>query len=214
MATTSGITNTVTVTRTQIIGQAMKLLRVLPSGGTPTANDLTDCALQLNMILKMFQTKGLLLWLYDRINLPLTQNIVEQFAGDQNLIGVRSRGTLNRPFTVVKEMQANANTRFQAEIGKLQKEVEETNQKLTELQGKKDPNQRFASKEQQDEIEKFKVKRAEANKKLKLVRRDLAKEIESLELRTKVINIAGMPLLVAAVGIGLALVRKQKTKAQ
>jgi len=74
MATTSGITNTVTVTRTQIIGQAMKLLRVLPSGGTPTANDLTDCALQLNMILKMFQTKGLLLWLYDRINLPLTQN--------------------------------------------------------------------------------------------------------------------------------------------
>jgi hypothetical protein len=147
-------------------------------------------------------------------NLPLTQNIVEQFAGDQNLIGVRSRGTMNRPFTVVKEMQAQANERFQAEITKLQKEVDETNQKLTELQGKKDPNQRFASKEQQDEIEKFKAKRAEGNRKLKLVRRDLAREIESLELRTKVINIAGMPLLVAAVGIGLALVRKQKTKAQ
>ena len=147
-------------------------------------------------------------------NLPLTQNVVEQFAGDQNLIGVRSRGTLNRPFTVVKEMQAQANARFQAEIGKLQKEVEETNQKLSELQGKKDPSQRFASKEQQEEIEKFKVKRAEANKKLKLVRRDLAKEIESLELRTKVINIAGMPLLVAAAGIALAVIRKQKTKAQ
>jgi ABC-type uncharacterized transport system involved in gliding motility auxiliary subunit len=148
-------------------------------------------------------------------NLPLTQNVVEQFAGDQNLIGVRSRGTLNRPFTVVKEMQAQANARFQAEIGKLQKEVDETNQKLSELQGKKEGNQRFVlSKEQQEEMEKFKQKRADANRKLKLVRRDLAKDIESLELRTKVINIAGVPLLVAAAGIGLAMVRKQKTKAQ
>jgi ABC-type uncharacterized transport system involved in gliding motility auxiliary subunit len=148
-------------------------------------------------------------------NLPLTQNIVEQFAGDQNLIGVRSRGTLNRPFTVVKEMQAQANARFQAEIGKLQKEADEANQKLSELQGKKEGNQRFVlSKEQQEEMEKFKQKRADANKKLKLVRRDLAKDIESLELRTKVINIAGMPLLVAAAGIALAVIRKQKTKAQ
>jgi ABC-type uncharacterized transport system involved in gliding motility auxiliary subunit len=148
-------------------------------------------------------------------NLPLTQNIVEQFAGDQNLIGVRSRGTLNRPFTVVKEMQAQANARFQAEIAKLQKEADEANQKLSELQSKKEGNQRFfVSKEQQEEIEKFKKKRAEANKHLKLVRRSLAKDIESLELRAKVINIAGVPLLVAAAGIALALVRKQKTKAQ
>jgi ABC-type uncharacterized transport system involved in gliding motility auxiliary subunit len=148
-------------------------------------------------------------------NLALTQNIVEQFAGDQNLIGVRSRGTLNRPFTVVKEMQAQANANFQAEIAKLQKEVDETNQKLSELQGKKEGNQRFVlSKEQQEEMEKFKKKRAEANKHLKLVRRSLAKDIESLELWTKVINIAGVPLLVAAVGVALAVIRKQRTKAQ
>jgi len=148
-------------------------------------------------------------------NLAMVQNIVEQFAGDQNLIGARSRGTLNRPFTVVKEMQAQANARFQAEIAKLQKEVDETNQKLSELQGKKEGGQRFVmSKEQQEELERFKQKRAQANKQLKRVRRDLAQDIESLELRTKVINIAGMPLLVAAAGIALAVIRKQKTKAQ
>jgi len=148
-------------------------------------------------------------------NLALTQNIVEQLAGDQNLIGVRSRGTLNRPFTVVQEMQAKANARFQAEIAQVQKEVDETNQKLNEMQGKKQGNQRFVlSPEQQVEMEKFKQKRAEANKKLKKVRRELAQDIESLELRTKVINIAGMPILVTLLGIGLAVVRKQKTKAQ
>jgi uncharacterized protein YgiM (DUF1202 family) len=116
---------------------------------------------------------------------------------------------------VVKDMQAQANARFQAEIAKLQKEVDETNQKLGELQGKKEAGQRFVlSKEQQDEIEKFKQKKVQVNKQLKRTRRSLAQDIESLELRTKVMNIAGMPLLVAAAGIALALVRKQKTKAQ
>ena len=47
-------------------------------------------------------------------NLTLAQTMVEQLAGDENLIGSRSRATLNRPFTVVKEMQAQANKQFQA----------------------------------------------------------------------------------------------------
>jgi ABC-type uncharacterized transport system involved in gliding motility auxiliary subunit len=148
-------------------------------------------------------------------NLPLVQNLVEQFAGDQNLIGVRSRGTLNRPFTVVQEMQAKANARFQQQIANVQKEVDETNQKLNELQGKKEPGQRFVlSKEQQDTMEGFKQRRAQANKDLKRVRRDLRKDIDSLELWTKVINIGAVPLAVAVAGLALGFVRKQKTKAQ
>lgn len=148
-------------------------------------------------------------------NLSLAQNVTEQLAGDENLIGVRSRATLTRPFTVVKEMQAKATQRYQAKIAELQKEVDETNQKLSELQGKKEANQRFVvSKEQQDEIERFKKKRAKANQDLKKERRNLAQDIESLQNRLKWWNIIGMPIVVAIVGITLAVVRKQKTKAR
>jgi ABC-type uncharacterized transport system involved in gliding motility auxiliary subunit len=148
-------------------------------------------------------------------NLSFAQNVVEQFAGDQNLIGVRSRATINRPFTVVKEMQARATERYQAEISKLQKEVDETNQKVNELEGKKETNQRFVlSKEQQEEIEKFKQKRAQANKQLKKVRRELQQDIDAMQTRLKWWNIIGMPIVVAVAGIALAVVRKQKTKAQ
>ena len=148
-------------------------------------------------------------------NLALVQNVVEQFSGDQNLIGVRSRATLNRPFTVVQKMQAEANARYQAEIAKLQKEVEEVNQKVNELQGKKEAGQRFVlSKEQQDEIEKFKQKRAEANKKLKTVRRSLQVEIDSLQNRLKWGNILAVPGAVVIIGLVLAGVRKNKTRAQ
>jgi ABC-type uncharacterized transport system involved in gliding motility auxiliary subunit len=148
-------------------------------------------------------------------NLALVQNVVEQFSGDQNLIGVRSRATLNRPFTVVQKMQSEANARYQAEIAKLQKEVEEVNQKVNELQGKKEAGQRFVlSKEQQEEIEKFKQKRAEANKKLKSVRRSLQVEIDSLQNRLKWTNILAVPVAVVLIGLVLAGVRKNKTRAQ
>ena len=148
-------------------------------------------------------------------NLALVQNVVEQFSGDQNLIGVRSRATLNRPFTVVQKMQAEANARYQAEIAKLQKEVEEVNQKVNELQGKKEAGQRFVlSKEQQEEIEKFKQKRAEANKKLKIVRRSLQVDIDSLQNRLKWGNILAVPGAVVIIGLVLAGVRKNKTRAQ
>jgi ABC-type uncharacterized transport system involved in gliding motility auxiliary subunit len=148
-------------------------------------------------------------------NLSLAQNATEQFAGDENLIGVRSRATLTRPFTVVKEMQARATQRYQAKIAELQKEVDETNQKLSELQGKKEANQRFViSKEQEEAIERFKKNRAKANQDLKRERRNLAQDIESLQNRLKWWNIIGMPIVVSIVGITLAVVRKQKTKAR
>ena len=53
-------------------------------------------------------------------NLNLAQNLVEQMTGDSNLIAVRSRATLNRPFTRVKEMEAAANEKFQSEIKRLE----------------------------------------------------------------------------------------------
>jgi ABC-type uncharacterized transport system involved in gliding motility auxiliary subunit len=148
-------------------------------------------------------------------NLSFIQNLVEQMGGDQNLIGVRSRATQSRPFTVVKEMQAQAQAKYQEKIASLQKQVDETNRKLSELQGKKEAGQRFVlSKEQQEEIERFKAQKAKANQDLKRVRRDLDQEINSLKNRLRWLNIAGMPFLVAVVGIALGISRKQKTKAQ
>jgi len=148
-------------------------------------------------------------------NLALAQNIIEQLGGDSNLIGVRSRGTLQRPFKVVQEMQAKASAKYQTEISNLQKEVDETNQKLGALQGQKEAGQRYVlSKEQQDEIERFKQKRAQANKQLKDTRRNLRRETEALQNRLMWGNILGMPALVIAVGLGIWRVRKQKTKAK
>ena len=74
MATTSGQYNTQTYLAQDVITQAMKKLRVLASGGTPSSDDLTDGTFELNNILKYMETKGWLLWLADLIAFPCIQN--------------------------------------------------------------------------------------------------------------------------------------------
>jgi hypothetical protein len=74
MATTSGLYNNITLTAQDVITAALKRCRVLSAGGVPSVNDLTDCLLELNNMLKMWETKGRLLWLNDLIQVPLITN--------------------------------------------------------------------------------------------------------------------------------------------
>ena len=148
-------------------------------------------------------------------NLNLVQNMVEQLAGDNNLIAVRSRATMNRPFTLVRKMQSQAEARYQSKIKDLEQGLADAQTRLNELQKNKETGQRFIlSAEQQQEIKKFQKKQADVKKELKEVRKSLRRDIVSLENRLKWINIAGMPFLVAISGVSLALIKKKKTAAK
>ena len=148
-------------------------------------------------------------------NLNLAQNCVEQMAGDQNLIQVRSRATLNRPFEVVKKKQAEAERRFQGEIAALEDKVQQAQQRVNELQSQKEGNQRFIlSPEQEEELAKLRRDEAETSRNLRQVRKDLKREIVQMENTVKWVNILTMPLLVSAFGIGLAVVKRRRTAAR
>ncbi len=149
-------------------------------------------------------------------NLALLQNLVDQMAGDSNLIRVRSRAAVNRPFTRIKNMEAKAQENFQSRIQAFEKDLQETQAKVNELQSKKEKGeQRFIlSPEQQAELEKFKKKSAEVNISLKKERKNLTREITSLENTIKWGNIIGMPALVAVTGVGLAFFKRKRTSAK
>jgi ABC-type uncharacterized transport system involved in gliding motility auxiliary subunit len=149
-------------------------------------------------------------------NLNLAQNIVEQMTGDNNLIAVRSRATLHRPFTRIKELEAVANEKFQSEIKRLEDSAAEAQRKINEMQAqKKDKDQRFIlSPEQRAELEKLRKEEADSRKRLKQVQKNLRKEVVSLQTRVKWINILAVPLAVAATGIVIAVVKRRKTSAK
>jgi len=144
-------------------------------------------------------------------NLTLFGNTVEQFAGREELIGVRSRGHFNRPFVKVDQLEVKAMKQWQAEEERLEAALQETQQRLSDLQRKKTGNERLIlSKEQQAELAQFRKTQAETRKQLKEVRKNLRRDIERLGLTLKVANIVLVPLLVIGFGLFRGLRRRKR----
>lgn len=144
-------------------------------------------------------------------NLNFLLNATEMLTGDQELINIRSGGRFERPFTRVQELEKRAQARWLSTEQELMEKVEETNQKLRELEQQKDATQQFIiSEEQEAEIQKFKEEKLRINKELKKVRRNLRADIETLGSAVKFINIFLMPLLVSMAGIFYALYKRKK----
>lgn len=147
-------------------------------------------------------------------NLTFLENMVEQLNGSDALIGLRSRGTYERPFDKVQDMQAAAQKQFQAEATKLQEKVREAQKRINELQADKSADQKFIfSKEQKDELKKLREEEFAASKKLKEVRKELRKDVDNLGTRLKVLNIAAVPAIIAIFGIARGLRRRGMSSA-
>ena len=149
-------------------------------------------------------------------NLTFMQNLIEQATGDANLITVRSRASLRRAFTVVQEMESKARIAYQAKIESLDKKLQDLQSKLNDFQIKKEGNvaKIILSPEQQQALKQVNEEQANTRKELRKERRNLRLDVESLENRLKWLNIAAMPLLVTATGIGLAVARRKRTSAR
>ena len=141
-------------------------------------------------------------------------NAVDNMAGSSELISIRGRATSQRPFTTVEALKRSADERFRAKEEELQKELSDTERKLTELQSAKSKDQaQILSPEQKSELENFLKRKVEIRKELRQVRRQLDAEIESLGTRLKLVNIVLMPLLVTLAALGFAWWRNQRRRA-
>ena len=149
-------------------------------------------------------------------NLDFAENLVEQMAGDSNLIGLRSRASLSRPFTRVKQLEAAAEASGEAKIDALQQSLTETQQRLGELQQQKtgQDQQYILSPEQRAEIENFRKQQAEVSRELRQAQKDLRREVVSLETRLTWLNILAMPLAVTLAGLAMAVIKRKKTSAK
>lgn len=148
-------------------------------------------------------------------NLTFAQNLVEQLSGDDNLIAVRSRTVVDRPFTRVKRMEADAEAEYLAKIKELEDSRDQAVARLNELQNQKSQNQRFIlSAEQQTEIENLRKKEAETNRELRDVNKQLRRSVVSLQRRLEWLNIAAVPLAVCLAGVSLAIYKRKRTSAK
>ena len=135
-------------------------------------------------------------------NLALFSNIIEQFAGREELIGIRTRGASDRPFAKVDALETQALAKWQTKQEELQKALQDTQQRLAELERQKSGAERsLLSPEQQEEIARFRKMQVDTRRQLKNVRKELTAGIDALGLRLKCINIALVPALVVLFGL-------------
>ncbi len=144
-------------------------------------------------------------------NLNSLLNLVEELTGGSTLIGLRTRGTFERPFERVVALEKQAQERWRREELALMDQLRTTQARLNELQRTKDKQHRYIlSPEQKREIEKFRRRKFETQRKLKQVRKNLRRDIEALGMKIKIINMAAMPALVALGGLIHAWRRRRR----
>jgi ABC-type uncharacterized transport system involved in gliding motility auxiliary subunit len=134
-------------------------------------------------------------------NLAFASNSLEFLGGSQDLISIRGKGSSMRPFTVVRQMEVDAQRRYQEQLSALEVRITDVQQKLTELQGKRnDGNRLVATPEMQKAIEDFQAQQAVMRGERREIRKALREDIERLENGLLVGNLLAPIILVGAVG--------------
>ncbi len=134
-------------------------------------------------------------------------NAVDNLGGNDDLIGLRSRGKYTRPFEVVQDIQREAEARFRDREQALQDKLADTERKLAELQSQQGESDMLLTPEQREEIERFRHEQVRIRKELRGVQHDLQRNIEGLGTRLKFINTALVPLLITVVAIAVSMLR-------
>jgi len=144
-------------------------------------------------------------------NGTLVANIADQLLGSSDLIGIRARASTNRPFDRVDALKLVAEARFRDTEERLQAELEETERTLTEMQSARhDGELTVLTAEQQEEVQRFVDRKLQIRSQLRQVQHDLSRDIESLGMRLKVINIVLVPVLIVIAALIFGQLRRRR----
>lgn len=143
-------------------------------------------------------------------NADLVANALDHLAGSEALLDLRGRDVSLRPFTRVAEIRRAAEARYRAKEQELVQRLGDLQQKLAapRAAGGDAADPVLVGEDQRDEIEGFRGQLLETRRELREVQLALRQDIEDLQGRLRLLNIAAMPALVALVALGLALARR------
>jgi ABC-type uncharacterized transport system involved in gliding motility auxiliary subunit len=145
-------------------------------------------------------------------NADFVINALDNLSGSGDLISIRSRATYTRPFTKVQELRREAESRFRVTEEKLQSELEETENKLSELQAsREDSSVMIMTPEQEAALDRFQEERLRIRKELRQVQRGLDQQIEDLGMWLKIINIGLAPVIITLLSILYLLLKRRRT---
>ncbi|MGD9510124.1 MAG: GldG family protein [Geminicoccaceae bacterium] len=143
-------------------------------------------------------------------NAALAANALDYLVGSEALTGLRGREITVRPFTLVADIRRASEAQYRAKEQELLQRLDDLQGKLSQLRVADGEDSSLLSDAQRKEIEGFRSQLLDTRRELRDVQLALRQDIESLRDRTRFLNIAAVPLLVAAVAVVLALIRRSR----
>ena len=149
-------------------------------------------------------------------NGPFVANLIGTLAGGDALIGLRARGDTNRPFTVISQMQSDAEASYRQTEQALQKHLEEVEKQLRTLRsgGEEGPDkgklEAVITPEQRAAIDAARKDIVETRQKLRAVQLELNRDISRLETQLRIFNIVLVPALLTIAAITMGLIQRTR----
>ncbi|MGI9387790.1 MAG: Gldg family protein [Methyloligellaceae bacterium] len=130
-------------------------------------------------------------------NLAFLLNIIEYASGSPDLISIRSRGKLNRPFTYVESLFARAQSDYREQEQALVQKIAATEKMLAEIPGAAGVSRADQLPEPvQSKIRKLRKDLLPFRRKLREIRRRSRQDVVRLGHRLTIINLISGPVLV------------------
>jgi ABC-type uncharacterized transport system involved in gliding motility auxiliary subunit len=143
-------------------------------------------------------------------NGDFVQNAVDSLSGTGDLINLRSRGSAVRPFTLVDEIQRDAQDRYQTEEKQLQDKLKDTESKLADVKPQSADGKDSVTPEEQQTIDQFRATIIQTRQQLRQVQLALRQEIDSLKRKLVLLDVGAVPLGVAVVALVVGLLRARR----
>ncbi len=148
-------------------------------------------------------------------NGPFVANLVGTLTGSDALIGLRSRGDTNRPFTLVAAMQSDAEAKFRRTQQALQAHLDETQKQLKTLrsgggEGDKAKQDAVITPDQRSAIDAARQDMLETRQKLRAVQLELNRDISTLADEMRVFTIVLVPALLIVLAIAMGIVQRRR----
>jgi gliding motility-associatede transport system auxiliary component len=146
-------------------------------------------------------------------NGDMVLNALDNLSGSSDLISVRGRASFRRPFERVEALRRSADDRFRAKEQELEKQLRDTEEKLTALQSKRsDKSSLILTPEQEKELDQFQAEKLSIRKQLRAVRAGLDANIQSLGTWVKVLDILVFPLILVGAIVLIVASRRHKER--
>lgn len=149
----------------------------------------------------------------DQVFVPWTDNgaflvnALDYLAGSDALISLRSRGTGQRPFTVINDLRRAAEERYRARERRLREEMTALEEKLGRVRAGEAGPEILEGRSPAAAVEAFTDRLIETRRSLRAVTHDLRKDIERLRARVEFANIGLIPLLLTLFALTLWAIR-------